>query len=99
MGPSRGDTLMSMSIWLFSGMLPETRTNPVFRGRDRKNPDAHAQGRVPLREGSSGMSGGDTFRGLVDDAVLTSRLLPPGWRLVTSDGPGVIAETDVQARS
>jgi hypothetical protein len=43
------------------------------------------------------MSSGDTFRDLVDDVVLTSRLLPPGWRLITRDGLGVIAETDVQA--
>ena len=42
------------------------------------------------------MSGGDTLN-LVDDMVLTSRLLPPGWRLITRDGPVVIAETDVQA--
>ena len=43
------------------------------------------------------MSGGDTFRNLVDDVVLTSRLLPPGWRLITRDRPVVIAETDAQA--
>ena len=43
------------------------------------------------------MSGGDTFGDLVDDVVLTSRLLSPGRRLIIRDGPGVIAETDVQA--
>jgi hypothetical protein len=30
------------------------------------------------------MSGGDTFGDLVDDVVVTSRLLPPGWRLITA---------------